>query len=140
MPTPRPPRNPRTERRRGVAAVEFAVCLPVILLLTFGMIEACTATFLKQSLSVAAYEAGHTAVQSNATAGDAKKVADAILTSRRVTGATTTVSPSNLGSVAEGDLFTVTITAPVSPNAFLYTGLYAGGSLSASVTLMKEHP
>ena len=42
--------------RRGVAAVEFAVCLPVIILLVFGAIEASSFIFLKQSLNVAAYE------------------------------------------------------------------------------------
>ena len=42
--------------RRAVAAVEFAVCLPVIIMLVFGAIEASSFIFLKQSLNVAAYE------------------------------------------------------------------------------------
>ena len=48
----------RTTRsnRRGIAAVELAVCLPVIVLLVFGSIEASSFIFLKQSLNVSAYE------------------------------------------------------------------------------------
>ncbi|MEM1063500.1 MAG: TadE family protein, partial [Planctomycetota bacterium] len=92
-------------RRDGVAAVEFAVCLPVLLVLTFGMIEACTMMFLKQSLSIAAYEGAHTLVRPNATPAEAKKVVQAILTARRVEGATVSISPGNFTSLPEGDPF-----------------------------------
>ena len=53
-------------RRHGAAATEFAVCLPVLMLLLLGMLEACTMIFLKQSLAVAAYEGGHTALAADA--------------------------------------------------------------------------
>ena len=37
----------------GVAAAEFAVCLPLIVLLVFGSIEATNYIFLKQTLNIA---------------------------------------------------------------------------------------
>jgi len=42
--------------RRAVAASELAVCLPILVLLVLAMIESCTMIFLKQSLTVSAYE------------------------------------------------------------------------------------
>ena len=64
--------NPRTptrgESRSGVAAAEFAVCLPVIVLLVLAMIESCTMVFLKQSVSIAAYEGVRTALLEDAGA------------------------------------------------------------------------
>jgi Flp pilus assembly protein TadG len=53
--------------RRGVAAAEFAVCLPVLVLVVFASIEACSMIFLKESLTVAAYEGSRVALQSAAT-------------------------------------------------------------------------
>ena len=52
----RPYRRSVRRRQRGMAAVEFAVCLPVLVLLVFGAIEASSFIFLKQALTVAAYE------------------------------------------------------------------------------------
>ncbi len=51
----KPPSRTRLQqrRRRGVAATEFAVCLPIIVLLVLGTIEACSLIFLKQTLAIA---------------------------------------------------------------------------------------
>ena len=58
----------RRRSRRAVAAAEFAVCLPILVLLVFGSIEASSFIFLKQALSVAAYEGAREAALSNSTA------------------------------------------------------------------------
>ncbi len=74
----------RGGRRRGVAAVEFAVCLPVIVLLVFGSIEASSFIFLRQSLSAAAYEGIREAVRSGSTTAEVTDRAENILQSRFV--------------------------------------------------------
>ncbi len=43
--------------RRGVAAMETAVCLPFIAVMIFSGVELSNAVFLKQSINLAAYEA-----------------------------------------------------------------------------------
>ncbi|MCC9644308.1 pilus assembly protein [Rhodopirellula sp. JC740] len=80
-------RNVRSrEQRSGVAAVEFAVCLPVLLLLVFGSIEASSMIFLKQSLNVAAYESTREAIRDGRSNADAEARARAVLDSRGIVG------------------------------------------------------
>lgn len=131
-PPPEPP-----PARSGTAAVECAVCLPVLLLFVLGLVEACTVIFLKQSLTTAAYEGAQTGLRRGATAADVRAVAERVLTDRRVTGGGVSVSPAGLPAVAEGDPFTVTVTAPAS-GAVLVSGLYSGTTLSASVTMSQQ--
>ncbi|KLU07159.1 putative transmembrane protein [Rhodopirellula islandica] len=77
----------RTRRSRsGVATVEFAVCLPVLILLVFGSIEASSMIFLKQSLNVAAYESTREAIRDGRSNADAAARARAVLDSRGIIG------------------------------------------------------
>lgn len=125
-------------RRRGAAATEFAVCLPVLILLLLGTIECCSMIFLKQALAVAAYEAGHTALMPDATAADAQLTGDAMLADRNVRSGTVQLVPGNLASVAEGDYFEVRVSAPADANQILPLSFFGGQQLSASAFFMKE--
>ena len=102
----------RPDRRSGVAAVELAVCLPILLLLFVGMIETCTMIFLKQSLAIAAYEGMHTALEAEADAADVEATCNTILTQRRVTGSNVVCDPGNFETLAPGSFFTVRVSAP----------------------------
>ena len=134
-------RHPSTSRRparRGVAATEFAVCLPMLLLLLLGMLECCSMIFLKQSLSVAAYEGAHTALAPGATDADVQRVGAAILTDRRVAGGAVRVQPGPLSSIREGEYVSVQVTAPTDANAILPARFFRGRVLQATATMMKE--
>ncbi|MGL4512700.1 MAG: TadE/TadG family type IV pilus assembly protein [Lacipirellulaceae bacterium] len=133
----------RSDRRRaadrhGVAATEFAVCLPVLVLILLGVIETCSMIFLKQALSVAAYEGGHVAVAPDGTPAQVRATCAAILSDRRVRGATIDVVPANLAAVAPGDYFEVRVSAPSGANAILPLSFFRGHTLRASAVLMKE--
>ncbi|MEM1063478.1 MAG: TadE/TadG family type IV pilus assembly protein [Planctomycetota bacterium] len=138
MTTPPRPHSRKRDRRRGVALAEFAVCLPVLILLVLGVIETCTVVFLKQSLSIAAYEGAHTAVQPGATAADVRSICEGILADRRVAGATVDVTPADLGGLAEGEPFTVTVSAPAAGTAQLSSALYSTTTISAAATMVQE--
>jgi len=127
-----------TCQRRGVAATELAVCLPVIVLLVLGMIECCTMIFLKQSLTVSAYEGVRTALEDRAVSNDVRRTSQQILTQRRVQGGTITVSPVNIPAVPVGQFITVTVTAPADRNSVIPGSFFRGQVLSASATMMKE--
>lgn len=124
-------------RRRGVAAAEFAVCLPMLVLALLGMIECCSMVFLKQSLAVAAYEGAHTALQPGATSADVRAVCTQILRDRRVQSADIQITP-NLESTDEGQYLTVAISAPTRPNSVLPAPLLRGRTLTSRATMMKE--
>jgi Flp pilus assembly protein TadG len=133
--------HPLTRRKqRGAATVEFAICLPVLLLFSFSLIELCSMMFVKQSLTIAAYEAAHTAVQPSATSTDAIAVAEAILIQRRVQGAVITVSPENLQQLPQGQYFTVRVVAPANLNRLVPIPLFVTGDLAGAVVAMKEVP
>ncbi len=126
------------KERRGVAATEFAVCLPVIVLLVLGMIECCTMIFLKQSLTIASYEGIRTALEDRAVSTDVRRTSQQILTQRRVQGGTINVSPANIPGVPTGQFITVTVTAPADRNSVIPGSFFRGQILSASATMMKE--
>ena len=125
--------------RRGGAAVELALCLPVLALLTFVTVEACNAVYLRQSLTIAAYEGARTAILPKSTAGNASQQAKQILNDRGVKGFTIKVSPTNLQKVAVGDFIKVSVEATMSSNSTFLQPIFGGRKYNAEVEMMKEY-
>ncbi len=125
-------------KRGGVAAAELAVCLPVIVLLVLAMIESCTMIFLKQSLSIAAYEGVRTALLENAVAADVRRTTQQVLTERRVNGGTVTIRPNNFQALPIGKYIEVTVSASANSNSVLPGSFFLGKTLSGTATMMKE--
>ena len=121
-----------------MAAAEFAVCLPILMVLMVGTIEACSMIYLKQTLSVAAYEAIRASTTPNATATGIQDAADAVLTARGVNNPTVTISPVNFDSQPPESWTTVTVSAPGSSNSVIAGWFYDQKVISASATMMKE--
>jgi Flp pilus assembly protein TadG len=124
--------------RRAVAATELAVCLPVLVLLVLAMIESCTMIFLKQSLTVSAYEGIRAAIEPNSTAASVQSACNDILNDRRVKNATITISPTNFTAIPRGQYITVTVSAPASKNSVIPGSFFTGRTLAGSATMMKE--
>ena len=134
----RPRFRGNSAHRRGVAAAEFAVCLPVFLLLVFGMIESCSMIFLKQTLTVAAYEGARTALEENAVAADVRTVCEQVLSDRRVQGGTIAISPTDFQRLPPGDYISITVSAPADSNSIIRGSFFNGRTLSSTATMMKE--
>src|SRR3954451_3567831 len=126
-------------RKRGVAAAELAVCLPVLVLIVLATIESCSAMFLKQSLTVAAYEGVRSAIATGGTAATVQTICGDILKDRRVQGSQIKVNPTDIASLKPGDLVSVTISAPCNLNSPVPTTFYRGRVLTTSATMMIEH-
>ena len=129
----------RRRKGRGVAAAELAVCLPIVVLLVIATIEACSAIFLKQSLTVAAYEGVRTALVEGATASSVQSASNQVLSDRQIEGATVNVSPLDIAALNPGDYVDVTVTAPCSENSVVPANFYRGRSLSATASMMIEN-
>lgn len=128
----------RSGSRRGIAATEFAVCLPVIVLIVLATVEACTMVFLKQALTVAAYEGARVAIAQDSASSDVQQKAEQILAERRINGGAVSVRPNNLSAISPGEYLSVTVTAPAAKNSVVPITFYRGRSLSATASMMKE--
>ncbi|HEX2477189.1 MAG TPA: TadE family protein [Lacipirellulaceae bacterium] len=124
---------------RGVAAVELAVCLPIVVLLVVATIEACSAVFLKQSLTVAAYEGVRMALVEGATAGNVQASCNQVLADRTIEGGTITISPSDIASLKVGEFVNVTVSAPCDENSIVPANFYRGRRMSATASMMIEN-
>jgi Flp pilus assembly protein TadG len=131
--------NARRSRFRGVAAAELAVCLPVVVLLVLATIEACSAIFLKQALTVAAYEGVRVALEEKATASQVRTACDQVLADRRINGGKVTVKPSNIAALSPGDFVDVTVSAPCAANSLVPAAFYRGRTLTATASMMIEN-
>lgn len=109
-------KRPHKRRRRGAAVVEFAVCLPLLMLIVLGAIEATHAMFLKQALSAAAYEGMRVAIEPRSTQAEAIAQANSILNARLIKGSTMTFS-ANTDRVARGQKVSLEVSAPLSANS-----------------------
>lgn len=125
--------------RRGVAAVELAVCLPIVVLLVVATMEACSAVFLKQSLTVAAYEGVRTSLVEGATASNVQAACNQVLADRKIDGGTITVSPSDIASMNVGEFVNVTVSAPCNENSVVPANFYRGRRISATASMMIEN-
>ena len=132
-------RSHRHKKPRGVAATELAVCLPVIVLLVIATIEACSALFLKQSLTAAAYEGVRTAIEQNANAANVQAACDQLLADRKIKGASIVINPANIASLNPGEFVAVTVSAPCSANSLVPATFYRGRTLTATATMMIEN-
>ncbi len=126
------------KRRAGGAAVELAVILPLLTLVTLGTIEATKMIFLKQSLLVAAFEGARTALVRSTNEGNVVAACNIVLANRRVKNAVVTVSPADFETQPYGTFIRVTVEAPCSDNCMFAPLFYGNKQFSESVEMMKE--
>ncbi len=124
--------------RRGAAVVEFAVCLPLIVLIVFGGIEAASMLFLRQTLVQAAYEGVKTGAKVNGTAARATDSANAVCDGRNLQNVTVTINPSDLSTLERGEIIEITVSAPGDENSVFPFGPFAGKDVVATAVMVKE--
>jgi len=124
--------------RRGVAAVELAVLLPVLLLVIIGSLECSGMIFLNQSLHIAAYEGARVAIQSDATNADVIDSANSILGARSINAPLLTLNPTDVSGILSGQTLTVTVSAPADANSLLPPWFFGGMTLVGQTTMIKE--
>lgn len=128
----------RRRHRKGVAAVEFAVCLPVLVLLVFGSIEASSFIFLKQSLNVAAYEGIRESIRVGRGNNDGADRATNILQSRAVNNFNIAFPNGDATAAERGDEIVILVSAPTNTNSPLAGQFVPNRVLTARVVMLKE--
>lgn len=109
-----------------------------MVIFTFSSIEMCSAIYLRQTLTIAAYEGARVACHPQGITVDAKLAAERILTERRIRGGTIVTNPANFDSASQGTVIQVSVTAPVGANSLLRFGLFGNSQLTADCSMRKE--
>lgn len=134
----------RSSDRRGGAAVEAAICFPFIIILMLGTLEVCAGIYLKESITVCAFEGVRLGTRRRGTAEEVRDRALAALAERQVTipendpSVGVTVTPENFDSLNALDPITVQITVPTAGNALFIFDSLVNRNVTASVTMVRE--
>lgn len=127
-----------SQHRKGSALTEFAVCVPIILIVVAGAIEGANFAFLRQTLAQSAYEGIKVAARRNSSAADGLAAARRIVDSRSVQGVTFRFEPNNPDSAAPGSPITIIVTAPGDANSQFPIGPFSGRTISIRATMANE--
>ncbi|WP_231741777.1 TadE family protein [Stieleria varia] len=132
----------RRRDRRAAATVEFAFCLPALVMLTIGTIDICSMLFLKESIKLAAYEGARRGVNRGRTNAEVVQRVEQFLAERDIQftpGAAVTFSNPDFTSAATLDNVTTTVTVPCAGNLLIPSAMFSDMMMSADVTLRKEY-
>jgi len=127
--------------RGGAAVVEAALCIPVIILLMFGTLEISAGYYLKESLTIAAYEGARTGAKRRATKAQVVARVNDILAARNVElgdSGYIVVTPNDLSTLDALQPLTVTVQAPSAGNSALIFDAVANRNVTASVKMARE--
>ncbi|MFQ5895076.1 MAG: TadE/TadG family type IV pilus assembly protein [Nitrospinota bacterium] len=126
----------------GQGLVEFALILPVFLLIALGIMEFARAYWNMQVITNAAREGARVGILTTTTEADVTQKVNDYLASANMT-ATATVTVANVGAAAAtGAPTTVTVTYPfaVLTGPFLSTFVPGwGGTINLSQTVTMRH-
>ena len=127
-----------SKNRKGAAVAELAICLPAIVLLVFGAIECTSMIFLRQSVTISAYEGIRVAIRGDSTNAEVEARCNQILAERNINGASITIAPGNLNGIDRGEPVTVSVSAPSDANNILPLQFFTGAELRGNATMIKE--
>jgi Flp pilus assembly protein TadG len=123
--------------RRGTAATELAVSLPLLVTLVFGAIEMANAVFLRQSLNMAAYEAAKVITRPGSNEALARTRCAEVLGVRKVTTYTLSFSPTVTTATARGTEVTVTLAATASNLSYGPVQFLTGKTITTTVVMVR---
>jgi Flp pilus assembly protein TadG len=122
--------------RRGAATVEFALTLPIAILLLFGFVEFSRLYLITNASATAAYEGARRAIVPGGTADQARATALDVLHSSTVSHANVTVDPSPIQPRTRR--VTVTVEVPGDRNSWIPPVFFAGKSIVRTCSLSRE--
>jgi Flp pilus assembly protein TadG len=125
-------------KKRGAAAVEFAIVAPLFFLLLFGMIEYGRCVLVQQVLTNASREGARRAVLDGTDTLDVENVVEGYLTNASITGATVTVAPDPPGDALFGEPVTVTVQVPFSQVSWLPAPMFLGNTMMTATSVMRR--
>jgi len=109
------------------------------MMMIFGGMEAANSIFLKQGMTVAAYETAKLATTVGFTSADALARGQAALEARGFGDAEITINPPNVTAAPPGTPIVVSVTAPSDLNAISPLVLWGGSvNVNAQITMIRN--
>ena len=137
----------RGKRRRGAAAVEFALVATVFFMFVFGIFEIGRLVMLRQIMGEACRQGARRAILENASETAVVDQVTAKLSSNSIPGATVTINwdnkttQPNMANLGFQDPVTVRATVPYSNVSWLVpTWVLSGSVMEAQATMRIERP
>ena len=111
------------------------MCVPILFLIAFAIVEFSRALQLQETVRQAAFEGARAGLALDAVTSDATTAAQNICNAVGVNGATITVTPNPLSYTSQ----TIGVTVSVSPsNNHFFTRFVTGSTIQSSITLDRE--
>ena len=130
----------RNHGRRGAALVEMALVLPILLLLTFAVIEYGWLTFRASQVNQAARHGARIAVRPAATAEEVEDAVATIMDGAGLTDYTLTITPNDTATEV-GDPVTVVVSVDYGPISLTGAAFVpTPETIVGNVTMAKEGP
>jgi Flp pilus assembly protein TadG len=124
--------------KRGVAVVELAVCLPILVVILMATIETCAMLQLQQNLTVTAFEGARVGIIPGVEASTVQSQCQLLLDDRNISSYTITLDPSDPTIMGPGDEFTVTVAADCAANSIIGSVFYDGKIMTESVVMLAD--
>jgi TadE-like protein len=114
------------------------VVLPVLVFITFGAIELSNLMFVRQSLTIAAYEAARASTKPGGSELLGNMRAQEVLSARGVASHSVTYTPAVTPATARGTLISVTVSTGTSSVSYAPFHLFTGSTISSSSTMVHQ--
>lgn len=128
------PALPKT--RTGTVTIEFALMVPVALLLTFGLIEFARVNMIRNTAQNAAYEGARAAIVPGGSAAKAEVAANSVLAVLGVRNASVQISPLTITN--RTPQVTVSISIPLADNMWIMPAFVTNKTMLKTCSLTRE--
>lgn len=122
--------------RRGAVLVEFAVTLPLALLVFFAAFEFCRAAMVRHTVDDAVYEGARAGILPGATVEDVRFATNQTLATIGLVATDVEVQPTALAE--ETPAVTVRVRVPMDSNGYVAPLFLGGVVIDRSFTMRRE--
>lgn len=123
-------------QRKGAAAVEFALTVPILILFLFATFELGRGNMMLNTTESAAYEGARVGIIPGSTAAQAEDAARLILFTSGIKNADVEITPNDLS--VDSEAITVTISVGYEENSIIPPGFLGGASFVRTCVLNRE--
>lgn len=124
-------RRQRRRQRQGALLVEFAVCLPILLLFLFGLWEYSRMEVVRETVKAAAFEGARQGIVEGATVAEMEQSADSWLRAFAIRG-------GQVDGTLTSESATMVITVPLLQNSFSATIFSRDAEITSRIELKRE--